>query len=221
MIDHSAHVSDICAALAAAARELRNVEKTESAQAGRTRFAYANLAGVLSVVRPVLAAHGLFVTFGERDTSEPGEVVTVCRIWHSSGQWLQTHAAVPLDRQGGPHGYGSSSSYGRRFAVLGILGLAAGKDDDDGNRVVDAFEQRRAAPPTVSRSVVDSQRARLSTLFADKVRDAGHDPTPDLEARFFGALIVNLSPSELAGKLERFERATPSAVEGIIARVLS
>lgn len=219
MIDHSAHVSDICAALAAAARELRNVEKSEKAEAGRARFAYANLAGVLSVVRPVLASHGLFVTFGERDTPDAGEVVTVCRVWHSSGQWIQTHAAVPLDRQGGPHGYGSSSSYGRRFAVLGILGLAAGKDDDDATQVTHAFEQRVAAT-SVDRLEVQTKRDTLAQLFAAKVRAAGHDPTPDLEARFFGALIVNLSPTELAGKLERFERATPAAVEGIIARVL-
>ena len=135
-------IAEVASALADATAQLENVGKAHRANAGKARYSYANIADVLRVTRPVLASHGLALVQGQDLTAE--QVVVVTRLVHRSGEWMETDCRVPVDRQGGIQGTGSAMTYARRYAVLGLLGIAA--EDDDGRAAQRRPEPHRAAP---------------------------------------------------------------------------
>ena len=93
---------------------------------------YATLADSIEASRAALLANGLCVIQGPGATNT--EAKTLCittRIIHSSGEWIETDFDMPLTKWS-PHEAGSATTYGRRFALMAMLGLAP-VEDDDGN----------------------------------------------------------------------------------------
>ena len=93
---------------------------------------YATLADCIEASRDALSANGLCVIQGPGATNT--EAKTLCittRIVHVSGEWIETDFDMPLTKWS-PHEAGSATTYGRRFALMAMLGLAP-VEDDDGN----------------------------------------------------------------------------------------
>ena len=93
---------------------------------------YATLADCIEASRDALSANGLCVIQGPGATNT--EAKTLCittRIVHESGEWIETDFDMPLTKWS-PHEAGSATTYGRRFALMAMLGLAP-VEDDDGN----------------------------------------------------------------------------------------
>jgi hypothetical protein len=88
---------------------------------------YADLSAIWEMCRQPLAANGLSLV----QTTEVIEnnVILETTLLHSSGQWLRGKLSlnpVKLD----PQGIGSALTYGRRYAMCAMLGIAADADDD-------------------------------------------------------------------------------------------
>lgn len=93
---------------------------------------YATLAACVDASREALASNGLCVIQGPGASNT--EAKTLCittRIIHESGEWIETDFDMPLTKWS-PHEAGSATTYGRRFALMAMLGLAP-VEDDDGN----------------------------------------------------------------------------------------
>jgi len=95
--------------------------------------AYADLSSVLSVVNPALAESGLAVTQTFEDTSEAHFLTTT--LHHRSGekQTSTTKLVTGGGRGNALHSWGGSVTYQRRYALLSMLNLAAGIEDNDGD----------------------------------------------------------------------------------------
>lgn len=90
---------------------------------------YADLAAVWQACREPLAEHGLAVM--QLPTSE-GAVVSVSTVLtHSSGQFIMSRLSMKA-RDAGPQAVGSAITYGRRYGLSSMVGIAPA-DDDDGN----------------------------------------------------------------------------------------
>lgn len=95
---------------------------------------YASIQAVLAAVTPALAECGLAVTqtFTTDCNSRPLLVTT---LRHTGGESVTS--TVPLVTGGNPrnplHDWGGAVTYQRRYALLAILNLAAGIEDDDGD----------------------------------------------------------------------------------------
>lgn len=117
----------IMAALVAAQGELSNPIKAKKANTGTYSYTYADLAGVLDHVRPVLAKHSLGLV---QDVEvADGRVGITTTLIHSSGESLRfgpLAASAPVDMQK----LGSAITYARRYALVAALGIAADEDDD-------------------------------------------------------------------------------------------
>lgn len=137
---------EFAAAFVAALAELNDPGKSRTADAGGYTYKYVGLSDVLSDVRPVLARHGLVVvqevaTEGLDDRHVAVAVTTL--LIHTSGAVYrspQLTLVAPPD----PQRIGSAVSYARRYAVMGVLGIAASDEDDDG-------ASARPAPATPDR----------------------------------------------------------------------
>lgn len=90
---------------------------------------YADLSSCWEACRKQLSDNGLAVIQG---VSAVGQQVTVTTILtHKSGQWISSALTVTSDK-GTPQGIGSAITYGRRYSLSAMVGIAPA-DDDDGN----------------------------------------------------------------------------------------
>lgn len=133
------------------AANLSNPTKDARAQiptksGGSFSYEYADLPTILTTVRPVLLAQGVLVLqeAGELE----GRTAITTRLAHApSGQWLEAGPLL-VPHAGDPQAVGSAITYGRRYQLLAVLGLAA--DDDDGRSAQDTWEQATAKPSATS-----------------------------------------------------------------------
>ena len=90
---------------------------------------YADLDMILKAVRPMLSQNGLSVTQDTR-FADDGQTVLHTRLYHSTGQWIDTRARI-LPIKNTPQEYGSCLSYMRRYSVMALLGITVAKDPSD------------------------------------------------------------------------------------------
>lgn len=123
----SENVDIIALSLVSGLNKLRDIARSETANAGTYSYKYATLAQAAQQAREVLAEYGLAV---HQDAhGELGAVAVTTRIWHHSGQWVESEPLV-MPVKGGPQDIGSAITYARRYSLMAFLGLAT--DDDDG-----------------------------------------------------------------------------------------
>ena len=91
---------------------------------------YADLHAVIKSAFPYLSKHGLSVSQGNEII--PGAICVTTTLMHSSGQWLRSKIKVPLSKVDA-QGVGAAMTYGRRYGLSAIVGIA--QYDDDGNSI--------------------------------------------------------------------------------------
>lgn len=128
MIRQSESIAALCAALVAAQAKMPGVPKATKGQVGNAVRFYADLSTVLDTVQPVLAEHKLGFAQFPCD-SERGAVAVTTRLFHCSGEWMESTVSMPSSGNGA-QGVGSALTYCRRYSLMAVLGLAA--EDDDG-----------------------------------------------------------------------------------------
>jgi hypothetical protein len=130
----------ISAALAAAQAEMKNPNFDSTNPHFRNKF--ASLAAIRNAVVPVFAKHGLSVM--QELTSTEGTVACLTVVQHSSGQWLEFGPlAVPIPK-GDAQGYGSASTYCKRYSLQSVAAIV-GDEDDDSVADFEARQGRRQA----------------------------------------------------------------------------
>jgi len=121
--------SSLAAALAKFHRQVGPIHEKSKAQYGN----YADLADVLSAISTPLSDAGLAVT----QTFIPTEGSTILRttLRHIGGETVDSDLPlIEAPGRGNPlHSFGGACTYLRRYALLAILNLAAGIEDDDGD----------------------------------------------------------------------------------------
>jgi ERF superfamily len=153
----SESVAAIMPALAAAQAKIPNIEKGKENTHFRSR--YADIADGLSVIRPVLAEHGLVVTQATEFQPDTGLFVLHTRIYHTSGEWIGS--TYPLPTSGKAQEMGSAITYARRYALFALVGTAATDEDTDGNDAAQANmkPKEKAAESVPSVEMLDAARS--------------------------------------------------------------
>ncbi len=103
------------------------------------KHGYVGLETVMPEALAILNKNGMALT-QTVGTAEGGGTTLSTTILHSSGEWISDTQPLLLVKPD-PQGQGSAITYGRRYAVMAMLGLVA-DDDDDGA----AASPRDAAP---------------------------------------------------------------------------
>lgn len=122
----SSSLAALAAALAKAQGEMEGAAKASLNPHFKSR--YADLASVWDACREPLSKHGLAVL---QPVRADGPKVTITTILaHSSGEWISESLTMTAT-QNTPQGVGSAITYGRRYGLSAMVGIAP--DDDDGN----------------------------------------------------------------------------------------
>mgnify|MGYP001263543525 CR=1 FL=1 len=122
---------------------------------------YATLAAITDAITEPLAKNGLAV-IQEAELDETG-VTVLTTLLHESGATMQfAPLTMPLtDRK--PQAVGSAITYGRRYALAAVCGLAP--DDDDGQAAQDATKPTQK-PVDVSFDKPKAQLANATQIAA-------------------------------------------------------
>lgn len=102
---------------------------------------YADIADVLAVVRPALAAHGIAIV-QPVEIDDTGHAYLVTRLLHGTEQ-LESRVPLQIDQKA--QDLGSRLTYLRRYTLAALVGVAA-EDDDDGHAASNAPPRTRTAP---------------------------------------------------------------------------
>ena len=129
-MNRSESVNEIAAALAKAQGKMKN--PAFDAQNPHFRNRYATLAAVRDAITPHLSAEGISVIQSLRSSEAGVECETM--LLHASGQWLSDVLCIPVSKHDA-QGYGSASTYARRYSLQAFVNVV-GDADDDGNAAV-------------------------------------------------------------------------------------
>lgn len=124
-MNKSDEIKDLATALSKAQNEFKPIFKTSSNPFYKS--SYAALDEVISCTQKALSKNGLAVIQGNEAT-ESGVVITTL-LAHTSGQWVESKLTMTPTKND-PQGIGSAITYGRRYALSAILGVASEEDDD-------------------------------------------------------------------------------------------
>lgn len=123
----SDQIGELCAALAKCQVEIKNPKKGKTANAGKYKYNYADISDVLACINAVAPKFGLAHTQVIRPNNE-GRSCIFTMIMHESGQWLLSEYKLPP--AGDNHEMGGNITYGRRYALAPMFGIAAEEDTD-------------------------------------------------------------------------------------------
>ena len=128
---HSDTIGKLAGALAKAQSTMTMVEGKSTNPFFNSK--YASLAAVLEVAMPALNANEIALVQGNRwDADDNGFYIT-SMLMHSSGEWIKSEIRMPIAKKDA-HGVGAATTYGRRYLLSAMVGIA--QADDDGNGAI-------------------------------------------------------------------------------------
>lgn len=218
----SRDLNELAAALAKAQGEIEGAIKDKSNPAFRSK--YADLGAVWDAIREPFSKNGLSVVQFPRRDGNSVEVETI--LLHSSGQWMSGTFSVPTAKQDA-HGFGSATTYARRFSLSAVCGVAP--VDDDGNAAAGkanthipgsthpgdfADEARRDGLTTETRSTYQVAKDKKGEDAAKKWADTA------IQALNFAQSPADLDvwreDAKTAAYLERLEENYPSQYQRVM-----
>lgn len=162
-MEHSASLSNLLKAFAAAQAEMENPINDSANPHFRSK--YASLAAVRNAVIPPLTAHGLSVMQFPTPDGETVHCETI--LAHESGEYIRHTLSLPA--QATQQGYMGGATYAKRMALLALFVIAGDEDDDAeagmgrGKESAPRKEQeKRPAPGNMLRPDVEEPRESIA-----------------------------------------------------------
>ncbi len=191
----SDQTQELIAALIAAKAKFTPLKKSRTAtvrmkKGGYYSYNYADLADILNMVTPALAAFGLVII--QPFTIADGQILIFTELMHTSGQWLSTELPLPNIATGNMNAIqqiGSVTTYGRRYAIEALLGIAS-EDDTDGRGGEDS--KGKAEAERKADEEADQEAGPTKKAAAEKNRKTENPVTPKQEREKILAKITQL-----------------------------
>lgn len=161
-MNRSEQIDLIAKALAESQVEMKNPGFDSTNPHFRNKF--ASLASVRNAVIPVLARHGIAVS-QELTTTDLGNIACLTVLHHSSGQWMEFGPLIMPSSKQDAQGFGSASTYAKRYSLQSVAGVV-GDEDDDAEAAV-ASNQHDPRPDT---SFVDAARVNKVVAVFDSIK---------------------------------------------------
>lgn len=214
---------EIADALARAQATFEVPKKSKTANAGTYRYSYADLPDVLAAVVPSLTREGIAITQAARTELER-QTVAVWTTLRRGAETIETEALeLPVARLD-VQGIGSAITYGRRYQLSALLGIAA-EDDDDGAAAAGNASQGAAqspeqgSPPARRARVSEAAMRRIHALA--KTKGITHEQMRDWAGRHLGIETLAELDKRGAAELEKSLRELPDVQHDADATVES
>jgi hypothetical protein len=167
--DQSPSIAKLAEALAKAQGAIKGAKK--DAKNPHLHTTYADLASVWEACREALSTNGLAVT--QAVGSGTGGIVITTTLMHSSGEWMRERLHLPVEpmvsregkKQPWVQALGSTITYGRRYALSALVGIAA--EDDDGEATRPAQQHAPRGAPAKAAPKDSGAYERIASAYGD------------------------------------------------------
>lgn len=157
---HSESINEIADALSKVQGEIEDA--TKDSQNPHFKSSFASLASVYEACRKLLAKNGIAV-IQSPSTTDNGSVRITTMLAHKSGQYFSDEFDLtPKDKS--PQSLGSCVTYGRRYSLMAMVGIA--QDDDDGQAA--SQPQRPQSRQTPNAQPPAQQQNSIGILLKEK-----------------------------------------------------
>lgn len=215
--NQSEKVAELAKALAKAQSEMSGAIKASVNPHFKSR--YADLSAVFDACRAALNKNEIAIV--QRVENDPNGVAVSTTLLHSSGEWISDRCWLPV-AQKTAQAYGSAITYGRRYGLAALAGVAA-EEDDDGNEasaLVPAQVRSQPAPvPQAEPYPVDAQETvggPIVPFGKNKGKPLSELSAKSLEWYLSTALADIADPTK-----ERFKAKTEAWVEALRHEIAS
>ena len=158
-------MKNIATALAKAQMEMGKALKSSSNPHFKSK--YADLASVMDACMPALNAHGIAV-ISPTGEDEYGRFVETRFIHGESGEGLSCRVPLLVSKND-MQGFGSAVTYGRRYGLMSLAGIAP--EDDDGNAAAKALLQEPANTQEAPKLITEDQFRKINNMMFDTETD--------------------------------------------------
>lgn len=174
-MQHSDSIAALAASLAKAQGAIKGAVKDSDNPHFKSK--YADLASVWEACREALSSNGIAVVQSP-GTITDGRMFMTTLLCHQSGEWISDVATIPLGKADA-HGYGSATTYARRFALAAFVGVAP--EDDDGNAATAAAPKGKDFTPAPDGPDFHGAEGKGRSAYAAK-KDGGSERFNALKA---------------------------------------
>ena len=131
---------------------------------------YADLYAIADAALPVAHEHGFGLSFSECPPTVSGCMGIACEVTHSGGHSKRYTYNIPLDKAGSQgkvnktdtQAYGSTMTYGRRYATCGVFNIAI--TDKDGNKAAQNNEPLNDEQELFIRTQIDATKTDINAF---------------------------------------------------------
>ena len=153
-------MENLAKALAKAQAEFTTVPQSGFNPHFKNKF--STLEDCINMTRPILSKHGLAIS--QMPNTLDGQYVLTTILMHESGESIVSNQPVVSMKQD-PQSLGSALSYCRRYSLTGVLSLASGDFEDDGNA---------ATAPAPAKPTPAPKKADTNQSLAERVNATQH-----------------------------------------------
>lgn len=175
-------------------------------------YKYATLDTILTLVKPILAKHGLGIYQHPVGEIKDDCITIKTVLFHKSGQHIAEQSAVPIKFNSNPiQDYGSSLTYGKRYQILGLLNICPEDEDKDGQLSKPAAPKNNKPSADAKKNpirdpkLVDAADQRIADLaISDWAEGTGFTPHRTKEESL--QRFLNLSDDDLFATVEKWRK---------------
>jgi hypothetical protein len=167
----SEQVNELAAALAKAQGQLEGAKKSSSNPFFKSK--YADLAECWNTCREALTANEISVIQMPEEINENGRLNITTMLAHSSGQYISSTLTMTVTKLD-PQAIGSAITYGRRYALAAMVGLA--QEDDDGEEAMERSKDKKSVESPINiTSVSENGSVRFINGVQCQIQDKNGD----------------------------------------------
>ena len=188
MIDDVKATNEIAPAFLKAQSKLKGVVKNND---GLFNAKYADLGQIIATCQKPLNDEGIIITQGHDYDVDNNIFFTTTTLLHKSGQSITNRIGFPVVKKD-PHGVAGLATYGRRYSLFAMLGIAA--VDDDGTDAMGGY-------------VTDDHKKQFNELLKHKAFEGTKTPIKNKWAKIKTAHDAETALIKLAKKAEDYDQA--------------
>lgn len=167
----SEQVNELAAALAKAQGQLEGAKKSSNNPFFKSK--YADLAECWNTCREALTANEISVIQMPEEINENGRLNITTMLTHSSGQYISSTLTMTVTKLD-PQAIGSAITYGRRYALAAMVGLA--QEDDDGEKAMERSKDKKSVESPINiTSVSENGSVRFINGVQCQIQDKNGD----------------------------------------------
>jgi len=165
----SVEIGKIAKSLAQAQGQMSGVKKNQVNPFHKNQ--YADLNSCLDACRELLSKNEIALIQTNEICTDG--VIVVTKLVHSSGQWFSGKLFIPLTKKDA-QGVGSAITYGRRYALTSMVGIA--QADDDGNSIsVNTSKPSGAQMSTGKKTQIEMASSKQIDTISDMLNNGQFD----------------------------------------------